>query len=83
MKANIIRMKITVIDSRDPLKTRRKVCWVRILRTVETGFLFESDWQFPVPAHLRRYFSEEREIAVEELGETPKRKGFRFFASYV
>ena len=75
--------KITVIDRRNVENVRITTHDVVIVRRETDFIIFQDNWQFPVPASKRRFFTGKRELAVEELGKVPKKNKFRFLGAFI
>jgi hypothetical protein len=72
------RSEITAIDRRQSTSPKRSKHKVQVIRRLAEGIIFQSDWQFPVPACRRRFFLSKREIMVEESGKIPGRDIYQF-----
>lgn len=69
---------VVVIDRRNPARRERSAYKVSLIEESKNGIVFLANWRFPVPAVRRRYFLQNRELAVEECGMLPKRDVFQF-----
>jgi hypothetical protein len=74
---------LTIIDCRNRSRIQRFEEEVVVLDSVRSGIQFRAEWDFPVPASLRRYFLNGWELFIEEMGRAPRSNQFLFGGIFI